>query len=168
MSCSCSRFQSKTNLVSTSQTPSTADIQKISEDRFIKADGWAIPSTELMRSHQYDTSRIYNENDTLIEIDIELYSSPSKKIYSFDNEKMAGLNDGLAVESITRESFKGHVFAIEITGIFARLDEKSGKPVEYGPATFERFFDSNGDGVFETYIVGGSQMKLPNWAYAAK
>jgi len=143
-------------------------IQKIADGKFVKVGGWQIPQTDLMRRHGSGRGHIYAESGDLVDTEFESFYAPLVKIYSFDNEKQAGLTAGLEVETIVKVSVGGNVFAIEITGILVRSKDGSVEPVQIGPATFERFLDSDGDGVFETYIVDSSQMKVPAWAYTNK
>lgn len=142
----------------------TATIRQAGEDYFIKATGWDMPHLAGLRTGESSISHQPGDDGKLIAINLtNLY--PASDVIT--DEPLASVGYKLGVfklVSMVKCDINGHVFEYsqQVTSVIS--DQKSGKIVENGTPYFFRYYDMDGDGLFETLVTDSSDIMVPDWA----
>lgn len=137
------------------------------KDQYVKAEGWKIilptgkesEKTEMLKEEMKATGK---------SAAITSYSySPSKDFFTDEPFQSIGRGEygTIRIAFITELRAKGKVFSYVFLVNRTKIDEESGKRIRTGPGFYFRYFDMDGDGIFETLHFGGKSEVLPEWIY---
>ena len=146
----------------------TPTIQKVGEDYFVKPGGWDLLPLGELKKGESSISHQPGADGKLIAINLtKLY--PLSEIITDEPLVSVGYNLGdLKTLSVIKCEMKGRVFEYSVQAVKVMTEEKTLKIVENGSPLFYRYYDMDGDGLFETLVTDSSDVLVPDWAQSAE
>lgn len=132
-----------------------------SQNRIINEKGWQSPPSRHRRKIKTTVSNRISEDGNNINVTSSYYTQNEKFIYS---EKIKSFDEDFELQTYIENKVKNKIFWYTI---FARkvpvntkqtVNSSHNHPFVYG------IIDTDGDGIFETKVIDGSEILVPNWA----
>ncbi len=144
--------------------PNGNRVQHVSEDTYVKPDGWEIPAPNELKTGDSGTSHQRSADGDLIPITFTNYY-PVGEIVTSEPGSLVGYEFGeTKVQSVTSCSINGRIFEYSVLAASIKTSKRAGNTGETGAPFFYRYYDLNGDGLFETLVTDSSDVPVPDWA----
>lgn len=148
----------------TSRSTTGNRIRHVGEDTYVKPDGWEIPAPNELKTGDSGTSHQRSADGDLIPITFTNYY-PVGEIVTSEPGSLVGYEFGeTKVQSVTSCSINGRIFEYSVLAASIKTSKRAGNTGETGAPFFYRYYDLNGDGLFETLVTDSSDVPVPDWA----
>ncbi len=137
------------------------EIVKISGKGLVKKDGWRIPDSREMNTSRSGTMKQYDKLGNVILIDYVL-QVPESEMLAKDPLPDSDTMPQLITRSVAILSFGGKTYSFNVLASTATRNS-DGKYSTAGPNLTYRYFDEDGDGVFELLADSSYPGHVPDW-----
>lgn len=138
------------------------------EAKFIREEGWKIPMPERAKKMRIIEREVKSENGKMVKRTLTIYNPIGE--FSFQRESSTSSSgiqipsESLELESIWEIKINGKIYSYTVVARKAKLNEQTDNSVLTRHAFPYRYFDTDGDGKFETLVTDDSNILVPSWA----
>ncbi len=142
------------------EQPSTKQSVSETDD---KIEGWKIPLPKNKKRFDVKAQNMRSEDGQSVKATRTIYAGSNLTDKPFNSRRLNQTFGLCELGSFTELKVNDKIFFYAISAFQVKLDEQTGRTIRLGPPFSYRYVDTDGDGDFETNLIGDAPLLVPSW-----